>query len=61
MTFEAFLESKKIDPICWQNFVGAEAARHKAAYESLGPVAFFQRYLFLINRWRHVCPLRTSG
>ncbi len=60
MTFEAFLQSKKIDPTCWQAMMGAQADVHKKAYEALGAVGYFQRYLFLINRWRRTCPLRTS-
>jgi hypothetical protein len=39
--------------------MGAEAEVHQQAYEQLGAIAYVQRYLFLINRWRQACPLRT--
>ncbi|MEN3040725.1 MAG: hypothetical protein ABDH66_04195 [Bacteroidia bacterium] len=56
------MRAKRIDPIKWaQGEPEADRHLHERAFETLGKVAYEQRYLFYFNRWRKLYPLSESS
>jgi hypothetical protein len=59
-SFDAYLNSKKIDSITFKALHAALFQNLQTEYALLGEKAFDQRKKFLINEWRHLYPVRQN-
>jgi hypothetical protein len=61
MEWEAYLESKKINPVAYRQAEPVQFAAFRKLFYQMHPVSFTAQKLFLINRIRREYPLNRMG